>query len=307
MDGTHLHLLLNHVPTIGFIVAVGFYLVSLVGGSRDLKLGSLALIVGIALATIPTYVTGNMASAHILNVPDVEQTTIATHEGAAFLAMVVIQVTGAVAWLALWALRRTGRVSALTDVSILVLSVVALALVAGAANLGGNIRHTEIRPEQEVTTAIGPLARTVGNYVRDTPWTWVTAETLHFVGLSLIIGVLSVILLRMVGVMSFLPTSVLTRLLPWGMLGYCINTMSGMLFFAAAPQQYVDNPAFYWKLIFLLLAGANVVYFTFDDGWQTQTGRPAPALSKALAASALFLWVGVMYWGSMLPFIGNAF
>ena len=77
--------------------------------------------------------------------------------------------------------------------------------------------------------------------------------------------------------------------------------------FAAAPQQYVDNPAFYWKLIFLLLAGANVVYFTFDDGWQTQTGRPAPALSKALAASALFLWVGVMYWGSMLPFIGNAF
>jgi hypothetical protein len=32
-----------------------------------------------------------------------------------------------------------------------------------------------------------------------------------------------------------------------------------------------------------------------------------PSLSKILAVSALFLWVGVMYWGSMLPFIGNAF
>jgi uncharacterized membrane protein len=307
MDGTHLHLLLNHVPTIGFVIAVGLYLVSLVGGSRDLKLASLAVMVGVALATIPAYVTGNMASAHIQEVPDVEQSMIATHEGAAFLAMIVIQFTGAVAWLAIWALRRTGRISTLSDVSILMLSVVALALVAGAANLGGNIRHTEIRPEQEVTTAIGPLARTIGNYVRDTPWTWVTAETLHFVGLSLIVGVLTVILLRMLGVMAFLPTSVLTRLLPWGMLGYAINTMSGMLFFAAAPQQYVDNPAFYWKLVFLLLAAANVLYFTFDDGWQTQTGRPAPALTKALAASALFLWVGVMYWGSMLPFIGNAF
>ena len=307
MDATHLHLLLNHVPTIGFVVAVGFYLVSLVSGSRDIKLASLTLMVGVALTTIPAYVTGNMASAHIQDVPDVEQSMVATHEGAAFLAMVVIQFTGAVAWLAVWALRRTGRVSTLTDVSVLVLSVVALALVAGAANLGGNIRHTEIRPAQEVTTAIGPLARTVGNYVRDTPWTWVTAETLHFVGLSLLIGVLTVILLRMVGVMAFLPTSVLTRLLPWGMLGYSINVMSGMLFFAAAPQQYVDNPAFYWKLVFLLLAAANVLYFTFDDGWQTQTGRPAPALTKALAASALFLWVGVMYWGSMLPFIGNAF
>jgi hypothetical protein len=298
---------LNHVPTIGFVIAVGLYLVSLVSGSRDLKLGSLAVMVGVALATVPAYVTGNMASAHILEVPDVEQTTVATHEGAAFLAMIVIQFTGAVAWLAIWALRRTGRVSTLTDVSVLVLSVVALALVAGAANLGGNIRHTEIRPEQEVTTAIGPLARTVGNYVRDTPWTWVTAETVHFVGLSLIVGVLTVILLRMVGVMAFLPTSVLTRLLPWGMLGYAMNTMSGMLFFAAAPQQYVDNPAFYWKLVFLQLAAANVLYFTFDDGWQTQTGQPAPALTKVLAASALFLWVGVMYWGSMLPFIGNAF
>jgi hypothetical protein len=36
-------------------------------------------------------------------------------------------------------------------------------------------------------------------------------------------------------------------------------------------------------------------------------GRDAPSLSKIAAASAMFLWVGVMYWGSMLPFIGTAF
>ena len=56
-----------------------------------------------------------------------------------------------------------------------------------------------------------------------------------------------------------------------------------------------------------MLGGANVVYFTFDTGWQVETGRAAPNLSKFLAVSALFLWAGVMYWGSMLPFIGNAF
>jgi len=100
---------------------------------------------------------------------------------------------------------------------------------------------------------------------------------------------------------------VLMRLLPWGMFGYAINAMTGMLFFAAAPQQYYDNPAFFWKLLFLMLGGLNVVYFTFDTGWQVETGRAAPNLSKFLAVSALFLWVGVMYWGSMLPFIGNAF
>jgi hypothetical protein len=29
--------------------------------------------------------------------------------------------------------------------------------------------------------------------------------------------------------------------------------------------------------------------------------------AKVVAASSLFLWVGVMYWGRMLPFIGTAF
>jgi hypothetical protein len=49
------------------------------------------------------------------------------------------------------------------------------------------------------------------------------------------------------------------------------------------------------------------LYFTFDQNWITESGRDAPLMSKAAAVGAMFLWVGVMYWGSMLPFIGNAF
>jgi uncharacterized membrane protein len=307
MDTTHLHLLLNHVPTIGFVVALGFYLVALIGGSDHVKQASLTLMVGIALLTIPTYVTGNAAWDRIQSMTDMHKTAAEMHEGAAFAAMVTIEVTGAIAFLGLWSLRRTGTLSTASSAVILLFAVLSLVLVAGAANLGGEIRHSEIRPETETITAIGPLARSVGNYVRDTPWTWVTAETLHFVGLSLLIGVLGVVNLRLLGFMKQLPAGILMRLLPWGMLGFAINTMTGMLFFAAAPQQYFSNPAFYWKLIFLMLGGANVVYFTFDTGWQVETGRDAPSLSKVLAVSAMFLWVGVMYWGSMLPFIGNAF
>ena len=307
MDTTHLHLLLNHVPTIGFVVALGFYIVSFIGKSDHLKQASLVLMVGIAFITIPTYVTGNAAWNHIQNLDEMHQTAAETHEGAAFLAMIAIQITGALAFLGLWSLRRTGELSSAATAVIFIFAAVAFVLVAGAANLGGEIRHTEIRPESESVTAIGPLARTVGNYVRDTPWTWVTAETLHFVGLTLLLGVLALVNLRLLGFMPNLPSSVLMRLLPWGMFGYAVNAMTGMLFFAAAPQQYYDNPAFFWKLVFLCLGGANVVYFTFDTGWQVETGRAAPNLSKFLAVSALFLWAGVMYWGSMLPFIGNAF
>jgi uncharacterized membrane protein len=303
MDTTHLHLLLNHVPTIGFIVALAFYIVSFFGNSDHVKQASLALMVGIAFITIPTYVTGNGAWNAIQNMDDMHVSAAETHEGAAFLAMIFIQITGALAFLGLWSLRRTGSLSHASSAVIFIFASISFMLVA---NLGGEIRHTEIRPDIESVTAIGPFARTVGNYVRDTPWTWVTSETLHFIGLTLLLGVLTLVALRMLGFVN-LPPGVVMRLLPWGMLGYAINAMTGMLFFAAAPQQYYDNPAFYWKLIFLMLGGANVLYFTFDTGWKVETGRATPQLTKLLAVSALFIWVGVMYWGSMLPFIGNAF
>jgi uncharacterized membrane protein len=307
MDTTHLHLLLNHVPTIGFVVALAFYIVSFFGKSDHVKQASLALMVGVAFITIPTYVTGNAAWNAIQSMDDMKVSAAETHEGAAFLAMIAIQITGALAFLGLWSMRRTGSLSHAATAVIFIFASISFVLVAGAANLGGEIRHTEIRGAEESVTAIGPFARTIGNYVRDTPWTWVTAETLHFVGLTLLLGVLALVNLRLLGFMPNLPSNVLMRLLPWGMFGYAINAMTGMLFFVAAPQQYYDNPAFYWKLIFLMLGGANVLYFTFDTGWRVETGRPAPQFTKFLAVSALFLWVGVMYWGSMLPFIGNAF
>jgi len=70
---------------------------------------------------------------------------------------------------------------------------------------------------------------------------------------------------------------------------------------------YTENPAFYWKLLFVLLASANTLYFFFDEGWTTTPGSDVRLVTKVVAASALVLWVGVMYWGSMLPFIGNSF
>ena len=307
MDPTHLHLLLNHVPTIGFGIAVALYALSLWIDSRDLKLAGLVLFVLVAITTIPAYVTGNAAQLNLQNENvDVSASLIETHEGAAFLSMAVMEVTGALAWLALWTLRRTSRLSAAMGRAILALSVVTFGLMALTAKLGGEINHPEIRSAQE-PTFIGPFARVVGSYVRDTPWTWIAAETLHFVGLSLLLGVILLINLRVLGVARRLPFAALDRLLPWAMLGFAINTLTGMLFIAASYGQYVSSPPIYWKLLFVVLAALNTLYFTFDRTWLLGPDREAPVLSKAAAVTAVVLWVGVLYWGSMLPFIGTAF
>jgi len=36
-------------------------------------------------------------------------------------------------------------------------------------------------------------------------------------------------------------------------------------------------------------------------------GDDAPLAARLVGGTSLFLWVGVMFWGRMLPFIGNAF
>jgi hypothetical protein len=313
LSATHLHLLLNHVPTVGFIAAFGLFVIGLIVKSDDLKVASLVTMVGITLITIPVFVTGGAAQERIciaVNEPGpcpdstVSRALIEMHEGAAFRSLIFMVFAGGLAWLGLWHYRRVRRIPTWNVVLLVLLSIGTLVTVTQAANMGGEIRHPEIRVTQESTEP--PLARRVGGFVANTPWTWASNETLHFLGLTLIIGVVLLIDLKMLGFLPSIPYATLGRLLPWAILGFGLNALTGMLFFVAATYQYVGNPAFNWKLAFLLAAALNTLLFTFDPAWARE-GEPAPAHSKVLAMTALALWVGVMFWGSMLPFIGQAF
>lgn len=310
MDLTHIHLLLNHFPTIGEIIGGGLFLLSLIAKSDDLKRASLAILLGIALIAIPTYMSGNGAQEAIKSLPGVSKSLIEAHEGAALVAMAFLLFTGAFAWLGLWQFRRLGRVLNWNLAVILVLTVVSFGLMARASNMGGEIRHAEIRASQATVAANSPegLARTVGSFVTDTPWMWPTCETLHFVGLSLLLGVVLLVDLRVLGFMKGVSFQSLHRLLPWAAMGFGVNIMTGMLFFVGIPGQYIKNPAFYWKIGLAMLAGANALYFTIlDEPWSLGPKEDAPLTAKIAAGSAMLLWLGVLYFGSMLPFIGNSF
>ncbi len=312
MDLTHIHLLLNHFPTIGTIIGGGLFVLSLFMKSDDLKLASLVILLGIALLAIPTYMSGNGAQDGIHSLPGVSKSMIETHEGAALVAMAFMELTGAFAWLGLWQFRRLRCVPSWNLGVILILTVVSFGLMARASNLGGEIRHAEIRASQGSVTpaaqASPGLGRIVGSFVTDTPWMWPTCETLHFVGLSLLCGVVFLVDLRVLGVMRGVSFASLHRLLPWAALGFGVNIGTGMLFFVGIPGQYIHNASFYWKIGLAMLAGANALYFTIlDEPWSLGPGEDAPLTAKFAAVSAMVLWIAVMYCGSMLPFLGNSF
>jgi hypothetical protein len=308
MDLAHIHLLLNHFPTIGYIIGGGLFLLSLITESDDLKRASLVVLVGISLISIPTYLSGNGAQDAIKSQPGILKSQIEAHEGAALVALGFMEFTGAFAWLALWQFRRLARVPGWNLAVILVLMLLTLGLMARASNLGGEIRHAEIRASQGTVASEGALARTVGMFVTDTPWMWPTCETLHFIGLTLLLGVVLLVDLRVLGVLKGVSFASLHRLLPWAAIGFGVNVVTGILFFVGIPGQYIHNASFYWKMALVMLAGANALYFTlFEEPWALGPKEDAPLTAKIAAVSAMVLWVGVLYCGSMLPFLGNAF
>ena len=153
----------------------------------------------------------------------------------------------------------------------------------------------------------GPT-RDLGLFVTGRTWVWPTLETLHFVGLCLLFTTVLVVNLRLLGMIKVVPYSAVYQLLPIGMIGFGINLISGMLFFVGVPSQYNANAVSYWKVVFILLGGLNLTYFmVVDDTWTVGANVDAPASSKIAAASAIFIWVAVLFCGHMLPFIGNAF
>jgi hypothetical protein len=137
------------------------------------------------------------------------------------------------------------------------------------------------------------------------PWLWPAFDTLHFFGMVLLMGCVGVIDLRMLGVAKNLPLGPLQRLVPWGLFGFAINLITGIGFYAGNPAQY-QSWAFVAKMAFVVSAGVNVLLFYVTGLYHrvstVTAGQDVPFAAKLLAATSLFFWVGVMFWGRMLPF-----
>ena len=301
MNLAHLHLLLNHVPTVGLGVALGLLVASLLKKSEDLKQASFVGFYLLGLAVIPAYLTGSAAQTVLQDQPEVSQQVIAAHQDAALVALILLQVTGLVAWIALWRFRPWHQMA------VLLLAIATFGVMARAANIGGHIRHPEILADAAAAPVPGwPRAAAAGAaLILDNPWVWPICEVFHFVGLCLLFGVVLLVNLRLLGVVKDVALADVNRLLPWAMLGLGINIVTGMMFFLAAPEQYTQNPAFVWKIALMLIAGVTLLYPTMAGQPGGTPDERAPLIGKIVAAGSICLWIAVVFLGRFLPYLGS--
>lgn len=144
MNIAHLHLILNHLPVIGLLFALALLGWGLARRNQTLMKASLVCLVAVALFTIPAFLTGEPAEKIAKPLPGTSNIHLEQHEDAAKAALVVTLVAGGTALLSLL-LFRTKAIAAWCGASVLLLTLVAAGLMAWTANLGGKVRHPEIR------------------------------------------------------------------------------------------------------------------------------------------------------------------
>jgi hypothetical protein len=138
-------------------------------------------------------------------------------------------------------------------------------------------------------------------------WLWPFCETFHFIGLSLLLGIAGFLDLRLMGVMKRIPIRAVWDLMPWAIAGFSINFVTGLIFLIAEPRQYAENISWWLKVLCLVLAGLNALVFqtTFRDRIVAlKPGEDTPLVLKVVGGVSLITWLGVLYFGRLMPFWG---
>jgi hypothetical protein len=141
-------------------------------------------------------------------------------------------------------------------------------------------------------------------------WIWPVCEIIHFIGLALLIGIAGFFDVRLMGAFRRVPVLEARSLMPFAIVGFLLNATTGLVFLIGHPEQYAHNPSWWLKVTFLCVAGLNVLVFERAvaprlAGLAEDADMPLGA--KLAGGVSLLAWFAVLYFGRMLPFIGNAY
>jgi hypothetical protein len=138
--------------------------------------------------------------------------------------------------------------------------------------------------------------------IRASTWQFAIFEMVHLIGLTMLLGSLMVLDLRLWGVgMRRRPIADLARdLRAWLLSGLAVMIGSGILLFFGEPMKLYGTAAFHVKMLLLFLA----LVFQFGLFGRVTNGRgETGALPKFAGVLSLVLWFGVGLAGRGIGFL----
>src|SRR5688572_14466178 len=150
----------------------------------------------------------------------------------------------------------------------------------------------------------------IGNYVAAHDWVWPFCETLHFVGMCVLLGTVGVVDLRVLGVAKGIPINLLEKFIPLGVISFFVNMITGFIFIAGnpvgGPMEYLTNLSLQIKMLIVLIAGINLLAFYATGIHRSLDTVPADGDAsggaKAVAAVSLVAWIMVIVMGRFIMY-----
>jgi len=138
--------------------------------------------------------------------------------------------------------------------------------------------------------------------IRASTWQFAILEMVHLVGLTILLGTLMVLDLRLFGLgMRRQKLPDLARdLNAWIWTGLLIVLSSGVLLFFGEPMKLYGNASFHVKMLLLFL-GIVLQFSLFRS--VTSSDHPSSGLDKLVGSLSLALWFGVGLAGRGIGFL----
>lgn len=133
-----------------------------------------------------------------------------------------------------------------------------------------------------------------------------TLETLHVLGLALVVGSIAAFDLRTLGLAwpNRRRETLVREVLPWTWTGFLVAVVTGVLLFISSASVYIENPVFLAKMGLLVLAGVNVLFFHLHPHHRHGAhSDPATATLRISAALSLLLWIAIVVLGRWIGFV----
>jgi hypothetical protein len=151
-----------------------------------------------------------------------------------------------------------------------------------------------------------PISAAMRGEMPGTEWLFPIIETLHVMALTLVVGSIAMMDLRLLGVAS--RNSAVSRLsnevLPWTWTAWSAAAVFGTLMFMAKAGTYTGNLQFRLKFVCMGLAAVNMLVFhlgAFRQVARWDSGEP-PMSARVAGALSLSLWIGVVFFGRWVGF-----
>ncbi len=144
-------------------------------------------------------------------------------------------------------------------------------------------------------------------FLRENDWAFALIETVHILGLGLSVGTILWVDLRLVGLTMtrYRATEVINQIEPWAIKGFIVMFVSGTLLLLAEPEKCYTRTSFRLKVLMLILAGINILYFNKRvRSTLRECGQDVilPLRARAVGYVSMVLWLGIIFCGRWMAY-----